>query len=285
MKIKFLLLSISFLTLSVIIHNAMKHTVQVSADRTIQESAPQISQINPEIVSTFKIAPLAEADSKEFYEKWLAQEELEIWKGLEKFFGINKQQCNDLKVQWHDEYVNLVAKMNNDERAPEQITQENKDLIGSILKECGLNPETVSPVNWNKPISGGSTDSTVFINQSRIAPMPLEVKKYVIAHEIAHVVNQDHSTDFVLVKLRQLKNIPETPELNQALEKFAHFKELRADIMAMLHGKEYAQGQIAYMEFQLKCAGVALENTNSSATHPTDFERYNVGKKLLAFLN
>jgi hypothetical protein len=174
------------------IENAFKNLVPSSAQ------VPPLQPVNPDFVKTFKLESLdiEKADSKEFYEKWLQQEEANVWKGLEAIFGITKQQADELKIKWHDEYVNLVNEMIRNERDAEKPSEENKKLVDSILREYNLDPAFVETVVWKEPVSGGSTDRTVFINEKRLTPMPLMVKKFVIAHEIAHVHCKDHSTDF-----------------------------------------------------------------------------------------
>lgn len=240
--------------------------------------------INPDLVKTFKLEPLdlEKADSKEFYEKWLAQEETKVWQDLEPIFGVTKRQADELKIKWHDEYVNLVNEMIKNERDAEKPTDENKKLVEGILREYNLDPATIATIVWKQPVSGGSTDLTVFINEERLGRMPLLVKKFVIAHETAHVINKDHSTDFVLAKLRQINNIPDSPALTKALQDFAYFKELRADITAMLLGNDYVRGQIMYMEHQLKASGGEALGDD---THPSDRLRYTIGKRLLIALH
>lgn len=260
------------------IENAFKNLVPSSAQ------VPPLQPVNPDFVKTFKLESLdiEKADSKEFYEKWLQQEEANVWKGLEAIFGITKQQADELKIKWHDEYVNLVNEMIRNERDAEKPSEENKKLVDSILHEYNLDPAFVETVVWKEPVSGGSTDRTVFINEKRLTPMPLMVKKFVIAHEIAHVHCKDHSTDFVLAKLRQINNIPDSPQLTKALQDFAYFKELRADIIAMLHGNDYVRGQIMYMEHQIKASGGAVQD---ESTHPNDRLRYTIGNRLLIAIN
>jgi hypothetical protein len=238
--------------------------------------------INPELVKTFKIdsLELEKVHSKEFYENWLKQEEAVVWKEIEAVFGITKQQCDELKAQWHDEYVALVDEMIKQQRAADKPTEENQALGTSILREFGLNPAVIEIVPWKEPVSGGSTDRTVFINEKRIASMPADVKKFLMGHEISHVLNKDHSTDFVLAKLRVMKNIPESAELTNALNNFSYFKELRADITAMLHGPDYIKGQIMYMEHQIKGAEAAGDADSNDPTYPSDKLRQTIGKQL-----
>lgn len=275
---------LAFIAFFVAAQTGQLKQVENAFKQLIPSSNPVIDQtqtaVNPDVVKTFKLdsLDLEKADSKEFYLKWLQQEENNSWKGLEATHGVTKQKADELKVKWHDEYVNLVNEMIKSEQDADKPTDENKKLVDSILREYKLDPATIETIVWKQPVSGGSTDRTVFINEKRLAPMPLMVKKFVIAHEMAHVISKDHSTDFVLAKLRQMNNIPDSPALTKALQDFAYFKELRADILAMLLGNDYVRGQIMYMEHQLKASGGSLQD---DSTHPSDKLRHTIGKRLL----
>ena len=244
------------------------------------ENFGQNHVLDPQIVKKFNLdnMDLQQADSRQFYEKWLLQKEKEVWIKLEAVFGITQQECDTLKAEWVDAYNTLVDQMIEKDQETAQPSPKNLEIIEEVLQVYSIDCKAIKKISWTKLVSGGSVDSVVFFNDQKLTSMPLMVKKYVIAHEIAHIINKDHSTDFVLAQMRQINNIPETPEMLKALEDFAYFKELRADITAMLQGKEYALGQIMYMEHQIKCSG-GLDLTSS--THPDDHVRYVIGKQFL----
>lgn len=266
----------------VIVQTQMVNKLVIKSENVIQTAVEK--PINPGIVESFGLNTqvFAAADSKEFYQNWLNNEEVKIWNNFKLMFNITKQESDALKIEWQKEYVQLVEKMNREELATAPlITEDNKKLVETVLQEFGIDPATVSIINWNKNSLGGSTDKSIYINQKFMLNMPIKVKKHVIGHEIGHMLNKDHSTCFVIAQLRAIYKIEDSPEVTKALQDFTYFKELRADITALMQGKDYVEGAIMSMEHDLEAATAAKVVQKESLSHPSDRLRCDIAQNFL----
>ncbi len=215
---------------------------------------------------------IEKAQTKGDFEQWLKQEEVKLWEKLHKVYGIDQNQCQELKRAHKAEYDALVQEMVQNDRIEVELSQSHKNLVAAVLKDFGCENDSLQIVPFAKRAPAGSTDTVLFINQDCIpAPMPLEVKKYVVALAVAMALYGDHSTDFELAKLRQLKSMqesqkvsfeqpfgpavvcelnftPEFEELSQIMAEYERLKVVRADIRTMLLGDEYRKGQNLYVQ-------------------------------------
>jgi Zn-dependent protease with chaperone function len=275
-KLHLLLFLSSFIAIFVIAKQFIGH----NAGNQPPKTANATISINPSLVKSFNLDSLdvEKAHSKEFYQQWLNEQEAILWQELEGVFGITKEQAEEYKKAWYPEYLKMVEEMIKEDRVADQPREENKKLINSILTDLGIDPATIAIIPWNKQVAGGSFDQTIFINETILAQMPSLVQKFIIGHEIMHIVHKDHSTSFVLAQMRAINKIEDSPVLTQALQHFGYFKEIRADLEIMLRGKEYVQGEVKLMERSLQATnGVEKE----SPTHPSNSLRYKLGNHLL----
>lgn len=282
MKIKRNFIYLALLGLSLFLTQAMLRdtTSNNSSEGTIQTNN-QEAAINPSLVDAFKIryATLEQYDSKNLYLSWLQEEEAAIWKGFEALVGITKQECENRKKEYYPKYKALVRKLDEEYRDTQNtITPEDAKLAQEILREFSIDPDTIALVPW-KNLDAGSTDISLYLQESPY--MPVKAKKFVITHEIAHMLNKDHSTSRILKKAySKRKDLVDSPELAQLLKRFAYFKELRADIIAILHSNDCLEGQIQYMEHNIECAAQDINAHEHDHTHPSDTLRLAIGKNI-----
>lgn len=218
------------------------------------------------------------ARTQEDFQEWLDQENLKMWKKLEAFYGINQNQCHELKQEHNEKYKALVQDMVNNDRVDVELSKDLKTLIMGVIKDFGCDEDRLEIVPFAKRNPAGSTDEKLFINPDCIpAPMPLEVKKYVVAIAVAMALNGDHSTDYELAFIRQSNNMQQSEELSKVMEDYETLKVVRADMKAMLLGAEYRNGQTMYLQ--------RLMNQYGDAADKSDVARYIIGQLMKKALN
>lgn len=233
--------------------------------------------IQPNLIERLNFAPIIQCISQEAILAELDNQEKIVWTTLEKVINISKQKCDALKQdkEWIKEYDELVQKMTSKYNHLKPISEEIYNLVAEVIAEYKLDLKSITIAPWDELSPAGSTDKTLFINEESFKNMPLLVKKFILAHEVSHIVMKDHSTDFVIAKLKEIKNLS-SKEFTQAIDIFSQFVEGRADILASLRNTEYAQGHIQFAEHELLAANTDYED------YPSDAIRLEIGKRILA---
>jgi len=244
------------------------------------------------------------AHSSEDFQQWLKQEEQKVWQKLEMVYGINQNQCQELKKENKAKYDALEKEMilwehlqrvygfdalalenlkNNHRKAyeilieameqkgedKEELSEGYKNLVKTVLKDFGLESNALRIVPFVKRAPASSTDTVLNVNPLCLPPaMPENVKKYLVALAVAMALSKDHSTDFELARLRQLQAIQDSEALREAMAEYERLKVVRADMRTMLLGSEYRSAQNIYVQ-RLK---------NQPNADDTDRARYIIGQ-------
>ncbi len=233
--------------------------------------------IKPNLIQRLSFDHIFKSNSVKDILKALIKQEKSIWIVLEKILCKTKQECITLKQhnEWATEYKELEEKIITEHHTATPISQENYHLAHEVFNDFNVDAQSVTLVQSNSLSPASSTDTTLFINEELFNTMEPLVQEFILAHEISHIIMKDHSTDFVIAKLKELQNI-NSDELNQAINLLSQFIEARADILASLHNEEYTLGHILFMVDELSFSG----NTPYD-DYPLNTTRLDLGEKIL----
>lgn len=204
---------------------------------------------------------------------WLHNQENQIWDHIHSTTHISKQECLRLKEQWSDKYSCYEKDLHEAEKASKRLSTKTRKIVTAIIKDFGLRPQDIPLVSWNVDSYAAATDSALLINEELFAPLPLYVQKFLIGHELQHLIYKDTSTRYILDECYKFSDL--LPK-NHPIPKLIRFQEIRADIQSALKGDEYLQGYRLFVEM------IAQQGENEGLTHPKHSVRLAMANKLIA---
>lgn len=194
----------------------------------------------------------------------------QTWRELSDHAGVSYRDCQNFLREFEPELKAEIQKSNKKQlKKLGSISPYIKNLIHEILVSFDIDPNTITILAFDGEGSPAAADDyTLFIDEKDFLSFSPEAQRFVIAHEIAHMKNKDHSIESALENLIDTK-------CRKSLNAFAHSSELRADIDAMLLGPEYARGGISFFKTLMNRYG-----DNRSATHPRPSDRLKIARDL-----
>ncbi len=222
--------------------------------------------------STLKSIPVnAEINKKNmrlFYEDWLNKEEKRLWELVKEKYGVDYKTCKEFSLTIKESLPKKVY----------PLSQKTKNLINEIAQEfevTGLN--ALGNANLRSP--AGAYATTLCINEAELTSYPHSMQRYIIAHEMQHIIYQDAALKTSLHYFLEEKGIPLSPLTTDPVNKIARFIELRADIHTALHSASYAQGLVTAMKI-FRAQTDESEEAHDIG-HPKIALRSKVGRKIL----
>lgn len=195
------------------------------------------------------------------------------WEQLEQDAAISLSKCKN--------YLQAIGTQYKESRIKAQIRKAKKNrtiepktkaLIQEILIDFNIDPRTITLVSYDGHGSPASTDDfTLYVDEQDLARYSPEAQRFVIAHEISHIKNKDHSCE---TAIRSLMNHKDQTH-KQCLHSFAHSIEFRADINAMLKSSKYAKGGIAFFHELIDRYG-----DEDCPTHPQSSDRLKIAQEI-----
>jgi predicted metal-dependent hydrolase len=204
----------------------------------------------------------------------LKQKEIVVWNALQKI-GITKEKCDQLREQSYDDYLTQIQKFCS---SPIKLSQATIDFVRPIMQEFGLNEADITIAHWDVDSPAGSCDNLLLVNEKAFNQCSEKARRFIIAHELQHIINQDHSTRSTIRDLLP-KSEPETSKLpsEHPFLQLYRFHEERADMQAAMKSKEWAENFLAFAQEYHKCFGDAIV----APTHPKYSERLNMAQALI----
>ncbi len=197
-----------------------------------------------------------------------------IWQELGKL-NITKNTLTKKSNQLQRNYLQEISVRPTRRRVKESTRQ----LIYETLREFDLNPEDIHVVSEEMPSPASSTEVALYINEKTFCKHSTPAQRFIIAHEIQHILNGDSLHDFVLDRVIDEK--PLNPRMaNKVLNTYSQLVELRADLQAATTNSEWAQRYLIATQETLEQVG-----DNSSSTHPKNSERLNLARTIVNQMN
>ncbi|MGE0009266.1 MAG: hypothetical protein AB7F19_01885 [Candidatus Babeliales bacterium] len=197
------------------------------------------------------------------------------WQQLEQDLHIDYSTCKAFIDEYGNELKTDILRDNRRiaKKSP-KISASILEIVYEILNDFGIDPRSISIISYDGQGSpAGADDYTLHIDENAFASYSPEAQRFIIAHEISHMKNRDHTFASALASLLEC----ESNSRPAAFHAFERATELRADIHAMLKHPDYAQGGISFFQALLDRNG-----DGRGITHPRPSERLKVAHDIQA---
>lgn len=206
--------------------------------------------------------------TKDFFSTYLKKREDEVWQELEKL-GITKQKLKDARSQYYQDYVKADMPPSK-----KKVDEEVKRLILDVFQEFDADHKKIQIISHPILAPIATTDKIILVNEEILKKLSEKAQRFVIAHEIQHIINQDSSTDYLVDKL-----LPQ----EQQVEGFAHpahqfscFREERADIQTALKSPQWAEYYLTFTQEIMDMWG-----DTDDQSHPKNSERLELAQNIV----
>lgn len=203
-----------------------------------------------------------------YYTQDLQELEQEAWDEL----GITKEECMKIKQELYADYMQDLENIKNEYACEGIVSTPTCELVQSVVDDFGLDATNLELVPWDLESAAAATDTVFFINEEMLKQHSPEAQRFIIGHEIQHVIHQDHSTQFTLRTIGRELSIS-----TDSFNALSRFFETRADTLTALKNDDYAHGKIKCMQKNLELLG-----ENAGLSHPKTSSRLQRGKQIVA---
>ncbi|MBI2774958.1 M48 family metalloprotease [Candidatus Dependentiae bacterium] len=198
---------------------------------------------------------------------YLQQLEQDAWKKIGSI-GLTKNEC----LEKIDELPPLPT-IETQKLSPyfEKISQE-------VLNDFGVDKNEIFFTRTTKSAPAFTSGKTIHIHEEEMKTLSKQEQKFVIGHELHHIMNQDSDLHTVIQNEADIKK--GNGSIDCPLNTHCRFCEFRADIETALKNNEYAQGYKEFIQHYLIDNG----RYDSGITHPKHKDRLALAEKLCASL-
>jgi len=231
--------------------------------------------------NTGKLTTVAPAQStaaptvsaRELFIAELQKEEKAVWNQLNSI-GVTQERFASEKQRLRSQYQRSDIPFSN-----MTVSDKTKQYVRGILKECGVNANGITIVGYNDGSPAAATERVIYVNEDAFWKLSPAARKFVVGHEIQHIVHGDNSTKYTLecmlnVNTEDMARKYRKPD-GHALLPFARFQERRADISAALKGQEWAEGYLTFAKEQL------TKGDTPGVTHPKYSARVELAQRIV----
>lgn len=211
-------------------------------------------------------------EAREHFDKHLAKQEKAVWQELEKI-GVTRNQFDQAKAELQQEFKDVDVVPANSKI----VTPETATIIQTVLEEFGMDTNTpIVAYEIQAPIA--ASDKILFVNEAIFNQFSLPAQRFVVAHEVQHMLNQDTATTFTINKLRN--NDERETETDHPVNRFSRFREERADIQTALTSKHWAENYETFAKEISEKWG-----DPEDPTHPKNSERLVLAQNIVNHMN
>ena len=211
--------------------------------------------------------------ARNHFKNYLKQQEDTAWKELEKS-GITRNKFEQAKSELQEEFHALDTPPADSQ----PVSAETESIIKEVLKEFGRNADDISIVSHDIQAPIAASDKILFVNEKIFNQFSLESQRFVIAHEIQHMLHQDTATTFTINKLRN--NDEPITDPDHPVNRFSRFREERADIETALTSKHWAENYETFAKEVTQKWG-----DTDDPTHPKNSERLALAHNIVNQMN
>jgi HD-GYP domain-containing protein (c-di-GMP phosphodiesterase class II) len=222
--------------------------------------------------STFEPTPAAQQRQNTIIHD-LEKESREIQDNLAKI-GVTAEKIAAYKKNYYQQYIE-----SDQSATPNNVAKPIQDFVHGILKDHGINPHEITLVKWTDPSPAAATLKRIFINEKTFSELSESARRFVIGHEVQHILHEDNLTIFLINNILETdieKLAENTNNHNHPYCLYSRFIEKRADMKAALKNELYAQGYVDFLQERIKKYG-----DTPTGTHPLRAERLKVAQTIL----
>lgn len=214
--------------------------------------------------------------AQDLFSAEIKEEEKAVWSQL-KTIGVTPERFAEEKKRLHSQYLRSDIPFTT-----KAVSAQTKQFVQGILKECGVNPNTITIVGYNDGSPAAATERVIYVNEDAFWKLSQAARKFVVGHEIQHIVHGDNSARYTLeimtnADTEALARKHRKPD-GHALLYYSRFKERRADITAALKGPEWAEGYLTFAKEQLK------KGDTPGVTHPKYSDRVELAQRIVSHM-
>jgi hypothetical protein len=215
-------------------------------------------------------------------QEMLEQKEVKIWKALPAI-GISMGKFCRLRAELRKDTIEWEEKTEN------KVSQETYNFVCPILQEFGLDPLNIKIIS-DDTLEGDACVSleSLTINEPLFNQNSEKVRRFIIGHEIQHIINEDFLTCVTIKRLlpEVYRNtlfddskccIKSSCDKDHPYLQLCRFQEERADALAALKNKEYAEGFYYFAYGHLK---ERRDNADLGMTHPSPRDRFAMAENI-----
>ncbi|MGE0206485.1 MAG: hypothetical protein AB7R69_01405 [Candidatus Babeliales bacterium] len=211
--------------------------------------------------------------AKEYFGQLLTQELDCVWKAFEKI-GITKKRYEDAKNNYRNQYLR-----SDFPGGSIQVSDQTKQFVNGILKELGVDPATITITGWDDISPAAATEHIIYINEKEFSNYSLPARRFIIGHEIQHILHKDNWSRYSLELLCNNEVEKMAGKKDHPLCQYSRFKEKRADVTMATTSKEWAEGYLAFAKEWHKRAG-----DNPGVTHPLNKDRVALAQDIVTHM-
>ena len=212
--------------------------------------------------------------AQELFNAEIKKEEQAVWSKL-RTIGITPERFEEERMRRRSQYLRSDVPFNS-----KPISAQTKQFVQNIMKECGLNLNTITITGFNVGSPAAATERVIYVNEAMFSALSPAAKKFVVGHEIQHILHGDNSARYTI----ELMANADTEDMARKYRKpnghpllyYSRFKERRADVKTALMGPEWAQGYLAFAKERLEKQG----NT-PGVTHPSHSDRFALAQRIV----
>ncbi len=178
------------------------------------------------------------------------QKTIDYLDSLEKQAWIKLEQCGITKEKCQNFLDNLLVKPRIEVPLSDQpIPAHVRNIIHSVLQDFNVDPATIKLQAYYYYSPAAAGHDTIFIDEKECNHYSDLVLRFIIGHEVQHIINHDYVTKYSLEELSK-KSDCDKKDIEEALAYYTCFTEQRADLLTASKDKDYAQG---LLEFSAAC--------------------------------
>ena len=209
--------------------------------------------------------------AREYFRNDLERHENQVWKELEKI-DINHATFIETCRTYPQTHTKTKGYSNK------RVSAGNQKLIREVLTHFGFDPRQVPIIPCTDSSPAAASDTTIYINEQLFNQLSNPAKKFVVGHEIHHMINKDNAIHAVLNQLLP-KKYCDRSSANHPVNKYYRLQEKRADVQTALAGLEWAEGYTVFMQETIKRQG-----DNPGISHPRNSGRLQLAKSMEEYI-
>lgn len=214
-------------------------------------------------------ATLHHNDIQQQLTQTLKAQEMALWQDITQETGIDKATC-DKRAR---EYQTYFGKENRaaSKATTEMLSSDVAHFVKGIIQECGLDKLEIHLLPDQMKTSPAAADTNLlYITESLFNDLSDNEKKFVIAHELGHIINQDVAHQSALDTLAKERGLSK-----KILSAVNRFREERADLFAITQGEDYRKGAIEFAHNYHTKYGI-----QTADTHPKFIQRLSAAQTI-----
>lgn len=199
----------------------------------------------------------------------LEQQEMKIWQQLEKQ-GVSHSDCRQLAEKYR-----LMYQKETPPKATDKLSPKIKELIHTVCQDFEIDSSSFVIVPYRDQSPAAANETMLFVNQKEFNRLTPAAQRFVIGHELHHIMHHDDAFESALHQLAEKQKIDES-KLDSPVNHYLRFREERADIETASKDAEYARGFQEFMQHIVRTDG-----ENPGITHPKNSLRLLYAKDMV----